>query len=124
MVREGLFTRAAHVGTALLERLKALSARHALIGEIRGTGLLIGLELVADRATRRPFAKALDVTRRVVGALRDRGILVAAGVPQSNAGRDGDHIQISPPFTISEGEIDELVAGLDDALHAVAADLP
>jgi adenosylmethionine-8-amino-7-oxononanoate aminotransferase len=117
MQREGLFTRAEAVGTTLMAKLRALMDRHEIIGDVRGRGLLIGIELVAERATRQPFDRSRRVTERLVELLRERNVLVAAGVPLSNAGKSGDHIQISPPFIVSE--VDLLVRSIDDALRAL-----
>ena len=118
MMREGLFTRAAQVGAYLERGLQALAARHAAIGEIRGRGLLWGIEFVADRETRQPIAPERNFTKRLVAHMRDNNVLVAAGIPNANFGRDGDHIQVSPPLTIAEGEIDALLGALDAALAA------
>jgi len=60
-----------------------------------------------------------NFTRRPVGRLRDNNVLVAAGLPNANFGKDGDHIQVSPPLTISLGEIDQLIGALDAGLAAV-----
>jgi adenosylmethionine-8-amino-7-oxononanoate aminotransferase len=116
MTREGLFTRAAQVGEHLERGLRRLAQQHEAIGDIRGRGLLWGVEFVADRRTRQPFPAEAEFSRRIVGHMRTNDILVAAGLPQANNGKDGDHIQISPPLTISEDEIDVLLAGLDQAL--------
>jgi 4-aminobutyrate aminotransferase-like enzyme len=94
-----------------------------MIGEVRGRGLLLGMEFVADRATRRPFAGSQRVTDRIVGGMRDRGVLITAGVALANHGKDGDHVQISPPFTIAESECRLIVDALDETLGAVARDL-
>jgi adenosylmethionine-8-amino-7-oxononanoate aminotransferase len=123
MHREGLFERPARIGARLLARLRGLQERHPMVGEVRGRGLLLGMEFVADRATRRPFARSDRVTERIVEHLRANGVLVAAGIPQVNFGLDGDHIQLSPPFVISESEVDLLADALDDALGAVARGL-
>jgi hypothetical protein len=120
MQRENLFTRPAEIGATLMARLKDLAARHEVIGEIRGRGLLIGIEFVTDRKTRRPFPERQAFTGRLVKAMRDRNVLVAAGAPQSNLGRHGDHIQLSPPFIISESEVSQITEALDDALVEVA----
>ena len=119
MTREGLFGRAARIGAYLESGLKALAERHAAIGEIRGRGLLWGVEFVADRKTRAPFAPERNFTRRLVAHMRDNNVLVAAGIPNANFGKDGDHIQVSPPLTVSESEIDTLLGALDAALAAV-----
>lgn len=118
MTREGLFTRAARIGPYLESGLHKLAQRHEAIGQVRGRGLLWGVEFVADRQTRKPFAPERNFTKRLVAHLRDNGLLVAAGMPNANFGKDGDHIQLSPPLTISEGEIDVLLDRLDAALAA------
>jgi adenosylmethionine-8-amino-7-oxononanoate aminotransferase len=123
MQREGLFTRAASIGSSLMKKLQGLEKRHELIGEVRGRGLLIGVELVADRATREPFDRSARVTDRLVQELRRRNVLVAPGVPPSHTGKVGDHIQISPPFVISESEVDILVGALDESLGVVEREL-
>ena len=84
---------------------------------------MFGIELVADRKTRKPFDRSLRITDRVVEHMRHRNVLVAAGIALANFGKDGDHIQISPPFTISEAEVDQLVGALDESLAAVMHDL-
>lgn len=120
MQREKLFTRPAAIGEVLRSKLNELAERHPVIGDIRGRGLLIGLEFVADRRLRTPFSKEFGFANRLVKALRDRNVLVGAGVPGINAGDNGDHIQISPPYIISEAEISLLIAALDDALTKVS----
>lgn len=119
MVREGLFTRGAAIGGYLEAGLRRLAERHAAIGDIRGRGLLWGVEFVADRATRKAFPDEHRLAQRLVERLRADDVLVAAGVPGADGGRHSDHIQISPPFTISEAEVDHLVSALDRALTAV-----
>jgi adenosylmethionine-8-amino-7-oxononanoate aminotransferase len=119
MQRENLFTRPAEIGAALMGRLRQLADKHEVIGDVRGRGLLVGIEFVADRRTREPFPERVGFTGRIVKAMRDRGVLVAAGVAQSNLGGHGDHIQISPPFIISNAEIGALIAALDASLSEV-----
>ena len=120
MMREDLFMRAARIGPYLEAGLRRLADRHEAIGEIRGRGLIWGIEFVADRRTRRPFPAASRFTQHLVSRLRDNEVLVAAGIANANFGKDGDHIQISPPFTISEREIDLLIDALDEAIEAVS----
>jgi adenosylmethionine-8-amino-7-oxononanoate aminotransferase len=123
MQREGLFERAGQLGPALRRKLDALAQRHEIIGDVRGRGLLQGIELVADRRSRRPFSRDERITERIVGRMRDNGVIIAAGVPLANFGRDGDHLQISPPLIIGEAELDMIIAALDDALATVSASL-
>jgi adenosylmethionine-8-amino-7-oxononanoate aminotransferase len=115
MQREQLFTRALSIGGTLKAGLDRLALRHQMIGEVRGRGLLLGIELVADRAGRTAFDRSLGVAGRVIEGMRRRGVIVAKSMAP-----EGDQVQISPPFTISETEVELLVAALDDTLSEVA----
>ena len=79
----------------------------------------MGLEFVADRESRRPFPKELNFASRIAAAVRRRGVIVTPGLPLINHGKNGDHIQISPPFTIEIADIDIIVNALDDALTEI-----
>ena len=83
---------AERVGAYLRERLQGLAARHDLIGDVRGAGLFIGVELVRDRATREP---ATEQAARVVNGLRDRQVLI------SSAGEHANTLKIRPPLPFS-----------------------
>ena len=120
MEREGLFTRAQSLGPILREKLEALAERHEIIGDVRGRGLLQGIELVADQKSRRPYSRDAGVTEKVVRHMRSNGVIIAAGVPLANFGRDGDHLQISPPLIVSEDEINIIIDALDAALGDVS----
>lgn len=119
-----LFSRSAETGGYLLGQLTSLSSSHRIVGDIRGLGLLAGLEFVADQASRRPFPQDLNVTERIVARAEERGVLLRQGAPGANYSNGGDHIQISPPYIISRSEIDELVSVLDGVLSDVEAELP
>jgi adenosylmethionine-8-amino-7-oxononanoate aminotransferase len=119
MQREGLFTRAADIGSLLSEKLKAFASRHEMVGEIRGRGLLHGIELVADRRSRTPFERSLGIAQCVVEGMRARSIIVAPGIISGDGRLGGDQIQISPPFTISRAEIEILVSALDEVLSEI-----
>lgn len=123
MLREGLFTRAKALEQFLRSKLLGLAERHEIIGEVRGRGLLQGVELVANRETRRPLPPDCRIAERVVRHMRDNGVLIAAGVPLVNFGRDGDHLQISPPFTVTEQEISFIVEALDEALASTCKEI-
>jgi len=104
------------------ERLSALASaafgEHPAVGEIRGRGLMVGIELVADRATREPFPRAAGVTESVVRAARERGVLVYSGTGCAN-GVDGDTILLGPPFVVTDAELDRIVAGLAESIALV-----
>ena len=120
---DGLVDRSRRVGAYLLECLTTLEQKHEMIGQVRGLGLLAGIEFVADRATRRPFDQSLQVTERVVRMAEERGLLLRQGAAGSNFNNGGDHVQISPAYVISETEVDEVVSLLDATLDAVLASL-
>jgi adenosylmethionine-8-amino-7-oxononanoate aminotransferase len=106
------------------DRLKALLGErlgdHPNVGDIRGRGLLVGLELVADRTTRVPFPRTAAVTESVVAAARERGVLVYSGTGVAD-GVDGDTILLGPPFIVTG---DELVTIVEVLTQAVVAVLP
>jgi adenosylmethionine-8-amino-7-oxononanoate aminotransferase len=102
------------------ERLRALLedalGGHPNVGEIRGRGLMIGLEFVADRATRAPFPRTARLTEAIVSEARDRGILVYSGTGNAN-GVDGDLVLLGPPFVITDDELVRLAGGVASALE-------
>jgi hypothetical protein len=116
---EDLVAASEQKGRRLLARLGARLADDPRVGEVRGRGLLVGVELVADRASREPFPRAARVTEAVVLAARDRGLLVYSGTGNAN-GVDGDTILLGPPFVITDAELDLVVGRLADAIETVS----
>jgi adenosylmethionine-8-amino-7-oxononanoate aminotransferase len=90
---------------------------HPAVGDVRGLGLLVGVELVADRGRRTPFPRGQRVTERVVAAARDRGLLVYSST--GHAGGDGDLLLLGPPLVITDAEVDETIETLGEAIEAV-----
>jgi 4-aminobutyrate aminotransferase-like enzyme len=105
--REGLMANAQRVGRHLRAGLSKLAERHALIGDVRGAGLFVGLELVTDRQARTP---ATAETVRVVNGLRERQVLLSA------TGEHANTLKIRPPLVFSEANADLLVDALDRVL--------
>ena len=103
-------TNAADTGAYLRAGLEELQARHPIIGEVRGMGLLQALELVEDRTTKVPAASE---TLRVMEAAREAGVLVGKG------GTYGNVLRISPPLNIGRSDVDEFVRLLDRCLAPV-----
>jgi adenosylmethionine-8-amino-7-oxononanoate aminotransferase len=106
------------LGAFLLQELEPLCNLPA-VGEVRGLGLMAGVELVADEASKQPFPRREKVAERVQAAALERGVNVYTGTGLAN-GVDGDAILLGPPFTISEGQISEVARVLHDAIEAVA----
>lgn len=118
---DSLFERAAAVGSYLHQQLGELADKHSIIGDVRGLGLYAGIEFVRDKTGRRPFNPKQDVTGLIVRSLAASGVLVLPGVEGANYGQDGDHIQISPPYVITETEIDRVVTALDESIERATA---
>ncbi len=120
---EGLVERAALRGAALRARLEARFGQHPHVGDIRGRGLFLGLELVQDRETKTPFDPARSLHAVVKRAAMAHGLMI---YPSGGTvdGAQGDHILLAPALTVSEAELDEIVTrlalALDDALEEIA----
>jgi 4-aminobutyrate aminotransferase len=109
---EGLVEQAGRVGRRLLDGLDSLKQKHALIGDVRGRGLAIGVELVAERANRAPAKK-----QTAKAAYRAWEL----GLGLYYVGLDSNVLELTPPLTLSDSEVDEGLAILDQALADVAA---
>jgi len=110
--REDLVKRSATMGTTFIEGLRRLAAKHPCIGDVRGLGLMIGVEIVNDRASREP---APQLTKRVQQAMRERGVLV------SITGVHGCVLRITPPLVITDSQVGMALETLDSALGAAMA---
>ena len=117
MEEEGLLARAAARGDYLGKKLEELKV-HPSVGDIRGMGLMRGLELVRDKETKESFEPGQEVFLRLYRAARGLGLLVlpSAGCDR---GRSGDTALLGPPLIIGEEEIDRMVEILDEALGRV-----
>ena len=107
---EGLRENARRIGARLRAGCEALASHRTLVGDVRGAGLLLGVELVRDREAREP---APSETRAVVERLREAGVLVGVEGPRRNV------IKIRPPLVFSAADADRLLEALDAALAAV-----
>jgi hypothetical protein len=119
---ESLVEASAVKGERLLALLRARLETHAAVGDIRGLGLLVGVELVRDRASKAPYPRAAKLIETVVRIARDRGLLLYSGTGNAN-GTDGDVVVLGPPFVITNEEMVRIADGLGDALDAALAEL-
>jgi len=105
-------------GAQLMDLLKERLGQHAHVGDIRGRGLFIGLEFVADRETREPFGPELNVAGRLKTVAMENGLICYPSGSTAD-GTKGDHVLIAPPFIISEAQLEELVDKLEKSLGQV-----
>jgi len=119
--RDGLIERARHMGDVFRERLQVLR-RHACVGDIRGLGLMLGIEFVADRDTRAPPPAATPrFHARLVERCFAEGLIVYPGAGSVD-GSAGDHILLGPPFIITEAQVAEIADILDGCIEATAGE--
>lgn len=116
MRREELVARATEMGDLLHHQLDEALSDHPNVADVRGIGLLRGVELVADRETGQPFPRSVDFAQAVAAQALDRGLWVYP----CGSGPVDDAILLGPPFTISPAEIDQLVSILAESIAAAA----
>ncbi len=102
--------KAAKLGNAFKQKLEALEEDHKLVGEVRGQGMMIGIELVRDKVTKEP---AVQEMAQVMELTRARGLLVGKG------GLDGNVVRLQPPLELTSEQIDESCAILDDIISEI-----
>lgn len=112
--REGIAANAADVGAYLNQRLRDSLAKHPIVGEVRGDGMLAAIEFMADRDARTPFDAALKIGPKVSAACLESG-MIARAMPH------GDILGFAPPLVLTRAEADEIVAVTVDAINAVAS---
>jgi 4-aminobutyrate aminotransferase / (S)-3-amino-2-methylpropionate transaminase / 5-aminovalerate transaminase len=112
MVDERLPEEAASKGEHALNRLRAMAERHPSIGEVRGLGLMLGVELVKDRQTKEPAAKEAAAVRRFA---REAGVLIGVG------GQGGNVVRIQPPLVIEDAALDHAIDVVEEALVSLAS---
>jgi adenosylmethionine-8-amino-7-oxononanoate aminotransferase len=121
LIEDGLVEASTRQGERLLKALTAALEPDPAVGDVRGIGLMIGIELVADRTTKAPFPRTRRVTEEVVGVARDAGLLLYSSTGHVN-GVDGDLLMLGPPFVISDAECDLVVertaAAISSLRHA------
>jgi len=111
VIDEKLVAHSEELGAQMLQRLRAMQEKYEFLGDVRGVGLLIGLDLVKDRQTKEPLAK--PVTERIFMECLRRGLLLMGYVPR---------VRINPPLTITQDEMDRGLGILDEVFAEIARD--
>ncbi|MBV8201789.1 MAG: aminotransferase class III-fold pyridoxal phosphate-dependent enzyme, partial [Acidobacteria bacterium] len=114
--RHRLVERCAEISSGFFAELATL-AEHPAVGDVRGAGLLAGIELVLDRDTREPMPRAWRFAERLVDNARGQGLLVWPNVGHADGTR-GDLVIVAPPLVVTREEVAEIAARLRRALAA------
>jgi 4-aminobutyrate aminotransferase len=113
LLKEQLVANAASVGEHLMNGMRELQKKHAIVGDVRGKGLMIGVELVRDRHTKE---RAVEERNALVQAVFRRGVLILG------AGKNA--IRLAPPLVFTRDQADSVLGVLDEALTEVASNRP
>ena len=114
----GLMDNATRIGHLLRSRLNNMMQRHDFIGDVRGEGLLLAFEMVADRDTMQPLPKALNAHSELVELAYGEGLILYSR--RSRGGVEGDHFLVCPPMITTEEQVDEIMEMLTRALDRFA----
>lgn len=123
IAEDGLVANAGAMGTRMLARLHEAFDGHAHVGDVRGRGLLVAIELVADRHTKSPFSVNLDVSGHIKREAFNRGLATYARRGTAD-GKIGDHVLLAPPYIATAADVDRIVELLIAAVDAAMKTLP
>jgi adenosylmethionine-8-amino-7-oxononanoate aminotransferase len=112
---------AAEMGRLFLHKLERLR-KYDIVGDVRGVGLLAGVEIVSDKSTKMPFPKEWMISRKIGERSIAKGVVLYPG-KGSYDGASGDHIMITPPLIIQEHELEKIVSVLEESIQEVIAEL-
>ncbi|WP_426094744.1 aspartate aminotransferase family protein [Flavobacterium sp. DSR2-3-3] len=119
--RENIIANAQKMGNLFLKKLEVLK-EFEIVGDVRGVGLLCGIELVQNQYTKEPFPVSVAISKKIGEKAIQKGVVLYPG-RGSVDGVLGDHIQISPPLVINEGQLDEIVDVLKQCLKEVMSEI-
>jgi len=116
--KENLVRKVSDDGKYFMNKLRSRLGQHPRVGDIRGRGLLVGIELVEDRASKRPFPPALRLHAKLKAEAMKRGLLV---YPMGGTldGERGDHVLLAPPFIATRTDLDDIVERLGASLQSI-----
>ena len=103
-----MIDRSADLGERIRKDLTVALDGDPSVGDVRGLGMLVGVELVRDRETKDPFPRTEHVSERVVGAARDAGLLLYSSTGHVD-GTNGDLVMVGPPFVLTDDDATLLV---------------
>ena len=118
-LKAGLVDRSRELGARLLDGLRDALSDAPTVGDVRGLGLMIGIELVRDRETNEPFARSATVAERILQAARESGVLLYSSTGHVD-GTSGDLVMLGPPFSISDDDAALLLERTTAAVRSVS----
>lgn len=119
--RMSLLQNATDQGESLRTHLQSLMQKYPLIGDVRGQGLLMAFELMADRQTKAALPKHLNAFNRLVEIAYQNGLIIYSR--RTRGGLSGDHFLVCPPMIIDDAQMDELIGLLDKSLGQFFAEI-
>lgn len=123
IIKHNLVDRCARRGEYLKQRLEEMKERQPFVGNIRGKGLLIGVEFVRDRETHQPFDRSVNFHEKMAKTALKNGLLLKGRKPDATDILEGDQFLVSPAFIISERQCDELVELWETSIEEVSRSL-
>lgn len=120
--REGLIEKAREDGAWFFDNAQQLR-RHSVVGDIRGKGLMLGIEFVADAQTKEPFDPSVGFAARVTEECWRRGMIVRSENGTID-GRRGEHIMLTPPLIATRDELSRIIGVLDEAIERTVSQVP
>lgn len=120
ILEQGLMDNASRIGALLKRELEGLMTEYGFIGDVRGKGLLLAFELVAERGTMAPLPADINAFQRLVDLAYDEGLIIYAR--RSRGGLHGDHFLVCPPMITTPAQVDEIMVMLRRSLDRFAAE--
>ncbi|MBA1336897.1 MAG: Aminotransferase, class III [Firmicutes bacterium] len=120
--RDGIVENSKRMGELLKAKLQNEIGSHAIVGDIRGMGLQLGVEFVKDKNTKEPFEKSVNLKSKLTKRGLENGIVLYPGGGSADTVR-GDHILLTPPLNISEAHVDEIVVKLKKTIEDVSRNI-
>lgn len=121
ILEQDLMTRASQTGDLLMRELRGLMQDYYFIGDVRGKGLLLAFELVADRDTMQPLPASFHAHTRLVELAYERGLIIYSR--RTREGLEGDHFLVCPPMISTAGHVEEIIGVLRESLDALQDEL-
>ena len=114
--KNDLISNAEVMGEKLMTKLSEELSDIPYVGDIRGKGLLIGIEIVSDKNSKDIFDPKLDLAHKIEDEARKNGLIILSGVPGLVNGVGGDHLEICPPYIIDEGHVNFIASTLKKSI--------